>query len=70
MELNFTSHPILKPPSDEEIVALGELDPKLLAELHRAHEGRIQAAEEDPLRYGFDLDGWSRIREALRITTK
>lgn len=31
MELNFTSHPILKPPSDEEIVALGELDPKLLA---------------------------------------
>jgi hypothetical protein len=66
MELNFTSHPILKPPSDEEIVALGELDPKLLAELHRAHEGRIQAAEEDPLRYGFDLDGWSRIREALR----
>lgn len=66
MELVFTEHPILKPPSDEEIVQLGEIDPKLLADLHKAHEGRIQAAEEDPLRHGFDLDGWSRIREALR----
>ena len=47
----------LKPPTDEEIVQLGELDPKLLVKLHEAHEGRIQAAEEDPLRYGFDLAG-------------
>jgi hypothetical protein len=65
MPIEFTQHPILKPPTDEEIVALGELDPKLLAKLHEAHEGRIKAAEEDPLRYGFDLDGWSRIRTAL-----
>ena len=65
MPIEFTKHPILKPPSDEEIVLLGEADPKLLEELHRAHEGRIQAAEEDPLRYGFDLPGWSRMREAI-----
>ena len=65
MELVFTEHPILKPPSDEEIVQLGEIDPKLLADLHRAHEGRIKAAEEDPLRHGFDLSGWSRIRQAI-----
>ena len=65
MELVFTEHPILKPPSDEEIVELGEIDPKLLADLHRAHEGRIKAAEEDPLRHGFDLSGWSRIRQAI-----
>lgn len=64
--ITFTRHPVLQPPTDEEIVQLGELDPKLLEELHRAHEGRIQAAEEDPLRHGFDLKGWSRIREALR----
>jgi len=65
VELVFTEHPILKPPSDEEIVELGEIDPKLLADLHRAHEGRIKAAEEDPLRHGFDLSGWSRIRQAI-----
>ena len=65
MELVFTDHPILKPPTDEEIVQLGEIDPKLLADLHRAHEGRIKAAEEDPLRHGFDLSGWSRIRQAI-----
>jgi len=65
VELVFTEHPILKPPSDEEIVQLGEIDPKLLADLHRAHEGRIKAAEEDPLRHGFDLSGWSRIRQAI-----
>jgi hypothetical protein len=65
MILEFTQHPILQPPSDEEIVQLGEIDPKLLRELHEAHEGRIKAAEEDPLRYGFELDGWSRMRQSL-----
>jgi hypothetical protein len=63
--IEFTKHPILKPPTDEEIVALGDIDPGLLAELHKAHEGRIEAAEEDPLKYGFDLPGWSRMRDAL-----
>jgi hypothetical protein len=56
---------MLKPPTDEEIVLLGEQDPRLLSELHKAHEGRIQAAEEDPVRFGFDLAGWERIREGL-----
>ena len=63
--IEFTKHPILKPPTDEEIVALGEIDPKLLTELHKAHEGRIQASEEDPLKYGFDLVGWKRMRDAI-----
>lgn len=65
MILEFTEHPILKPPSDEEIVALGEMDYKLLQKLHEAHEGRIKAAEEDPLRHGFELAGWSRMRQAI-----
>ena len=64
--LEFTQHPILQPPSDEEIVALGDIDPSLLQDLHKAHEGRIKAAEEDPLRYGFDLPGWDRMRAALQ----
>ena len=67
MELTFTPHPILHPPSDEEIVALGEIDPKLLANLHEAHEGRIRSAESDPLRHGFDLPGWERMREAVEM---
>ncbi len=65
MELLFTQHPIVVGPTDEEILLLAEKDPKLLGELHKAHEGRIQAAEEDPLRYGFDLAGWQRIKDGL-----
>jgi hypothetical protein len=74
MSIEFTEHPILKPPTDEEIVLLGdeeivllgEADPKLLQDLHRAHEGRIQAAVEDPIRHGFDLPGWERMSGSFR----
>ena len=65
MELTFTQHPLLEAPTDEEILLLAKKDPKLLGELHRAHEGRIHAAQEDPLRHGFDLAGWERIKEGL-----
>ena len=65
MELTFTQHPLVVGPTDEEILLLAEKDPKLLGELHAAHEGRIQAATEDPLRYGFDLAGWNRIKDGL-----
>jgi hypothetical protein len=67
MEIKFTDHPILKPPTDEEIVMLGEKDPSLLVDLHKAHEGRISASQEDPVRYGFDLEGWHRIRDGLEL---
>ena len=70
MPIQFTEHPIIRPPTDEEIVLLGEQDPQLLAALHEAHEGRIQAAEEDPIRYGFDLAGWDRIRTGLRTNNE
>ena len=65
MELVFTQHPIVKPPTDEEIVLLGKNDPKLLADLHRVHEGRIQASIDDPLKFGFDLAGWERMQKGL-----
>ena len=64
--IEFTPHPILDSPSDEEILLLAKKDPKLLEDLHRAHEGRIEAAVNDPVRYGFDLDGWGRIRNGLK----
>jgi hypothetical protein len=66
MELKFTDHPLLPSPTDEEIVLLGETDPQLLKDLYTAHEGRIRASIEDPLRQGFDLDGWHRMREGLK----
>jgi hypothetical protein len=66
MELRFTPHPLLEAPSDEDIVLLADKDPKLLASLHEAHEGRIKASIEDPIKYGFDLDGWDRIRLGLK----
>lgn len=65
MEITFSKHPFLVPPTDEEIVLLAENDPKLLEALYQAHEGRIQASEDDPVRYGFDLDGWNRINKSL-----
>ena len=65
MELTFTQHPLVIGPTDEEILLLAEKDPRLLGELHAAHEGRIRASVEDPLRYGFDLDGWNRIKDGL-----
>ena len=65
MELTFTKHPLLSAPTDEEILLLGQNEPKLLESLHRAHEGRIQSSQEDPLRHGFDLPGWNRIERGL-----
>ena len=61
MTIEFTKHPIIKAPTDEEIVLLGEADPKLLSDLHEAHEGRIRSAEADPLHYGFELEGWKHV---------
>ena len=65
MELLFTPHPLVEAPTDEEILILGESDPKALEELYRAREGLIRASQEDPLRHGFDLEGWGRIRRGL-----
>ena len=45
--------------------SLAEKDPQLLEDLYNAHEGRIRASEEDPVRYGFDLPGWERMRTSL-----
>jgi hypothetical protein len=65
--LEFTSHPILQPPSDEEIIKLTETDEGLreLIEWHKLHEEAIINAQRDPLRHGFNIEGWDRMRWGL-----
>ena len=65
MELTFSPHPILLSPADEEIVLLAESDNDLLLQMHKNHEDRIWSASDDPIRFGFELDGWGRIRDGL-----
>ena len=65
MPIIFTKHPMLPSLTDAEVVKLWDKDPGLLKALHKKHETRIQASLDDPLRYGFDLPGWSRIQDAL-----
>jgi len=68
MSLIFTKHPMLPSLTDDEIVRLWDTEPDLLKELHGKHESRIHASLEDPLRYGFNLPGWSRIEDALQVS--
>ena len=63
--ISFTEHPFLEVPTAEEIVWLYDNNLSLLKKLHKAHEGRIEASVSDPIRHGFDLPGWERIREGL-----
>ncbi len=68
--LTFTKHPILdaKAPTDEEIVALAtgsQEDKEILKQWHKQHEARVQLAEEDPIRHGFELDHWKYAEELL-----
>lgn len=68
--LTFTKHPILdaKAPTDEEIVALAtgsQEDKEILKRWHQQHEARVQLAEEDPIRHGFELEHWKYAEELL-----
>tara|TARA_B100000424_G_scaffold233955_3_gene197591 strand:+ start:2436 stop:4094 length:1659 start_codon:yes stop_codon:yes gene_type:complete len=64
--ISFTEHPFLEAPTAEEIVWLYDHNLPLLKQLHKAHEGRIEASVSDPIRYGFDLPGWERVRDGLQ----
>jgi hypothetical protein len=55
--MNWRKHPILTPPTDEEIVSM---EPDELAKLHRIYHEAIQNAENDPFRYGFRLPHWEK----------
>lgn len=50
-------HEVLKPPSDEEISGM---EPEELIRVFNAYHQAIRNAEEDPLRYGWQLEHWKR----------
>ena len=62
--IEFTQHPLLQPPTDEEIVRLTSTDEgtEALLSWHKTHEEAIVNAINEPLKHGFDLDGWNRIK--------
>ena len=62
--IEFTQHPLLKPPTDEEILKLTETKEgsEELLRWHKSHEEAIVSAANEPLKHGFDLNGWERIK--------
>ena len=71
--MKFTTHPILKAPTPDEIKKLcfnddGSSRPeglKALMELHRMHEDAVANADADPLNFGVSLEGWVYADEML-----
>jgi hypothetical protein len=60
--LNWTPHPILSIPSDEDISLM---DTEELIELYNSREEAIKNADKDPYRYGFKLDHWHKCWDQL-----
>jgi hypothetical protein len=62
--IDFTHHPLLQPPTDEEIIRLTETKEgsEELLKWHKSHEEAIVSAVNEPLKHGFDLNGWNRIK--------
>ena len=61
--MKWRTHPILDPPTDEEIVLF---EPEELIELHKVYHEAIENAEKDPYRYGFRLPHWEKAEEQLK----
>ena len=60
--MQWRKHPILQPPSDDEVALM---EPDDLIELHRIYHEAIDNAEKDPFRYGFRLPHWEKAEEQL-----
>jgi len=65
MELEYTEHPILKPPSDEDQLALLENDPEAYLQSIQLHNARIEASVIDPVYHSFVLPQQFKVRELL-----
>jgi len=62
MSLVWKQHPILTPPTIEE---MARMDPKQLVQLWELFHEAIENAERDPYRYGFKLANWMEAEELL-----
>jgi len=60
--MQWRKHPILQPPSDDEVALM---EPDDLIELHRVYHEAIENSEKDPFRYGFRLPHWEKAEEQL-----
>lgn len=60
--LRWAKHPVLKPPSNEEIA---KMSPEDLGNLYVAYHEAIKNATDDPLRYGFKLEPWDDADKLL-----
>ena len=60
--LDWTQHPALPIPSQDEMLAMG---PERLLEFYEKREQAIVRETEDPYRFGFELDCWQRADEQL-----
>jgi hypothetical protein len=61
--MNWRKHPILAPPTDEEI---SSMEPDELVSLYKTYHEAIANSENDPYRFGFRLPHWSRAEEQLK----
>jgi len=60
--LEWTKHPILEIPSDEEI---SEMEPDEVLALHQAREQAIRDSIDDPYRFGYKLEQWKKCEEQM-----
>ena len=61
--MNWTPHPILEVPSDEEISLM---TPDELMRIHALREEAIQNSINDPFNYGFVFDHWKKVEEKFK----
>jgi 3-hydroxybutyryl-CoA dehydrogenase len=65
MSLEYTEHPILKPPSDEDQLILLDSDPEAYLQSIQVHNDRIEASIVDPVYHSFVLPQQERVKELL-----
>ena len=62
--LDWRPHPILRIPTDQDIID-AKMTPEQLVDVHRRYHEVIQLEKEDPYRNGFELDTWVRADNNL-----
>lgn len=65
--IEFTKHPILKSPTDEEIVKISKTKGGLefLQNWHKSHEEAVIASIQNPLDHGFIFPSWRKVLDMI-----